>query len=255
MTTVHLTINSDVNPDKVITFISELCRQENLDFSVDVERGKSNEAIFKQREQFRKPLLVGDNLAIKVLTTHNKHFKTLDQYTFTDRVVMNIESGGGFGVGTHPTTQMCIGAIEKYLKPNMTVLDIGCGSGILSLVALLFGAGHAVGVDIKKSATEAFKKNAELNHISDDKFSVIQGDLVESVSGKYDLIVANILADPIKELFKNLHNYTHDDSIIIISGIVDFRANEIEEVAQCNFEIIEKETQDNWVCYVMRHKH
>lgn len=252
MTTIQLTIDSDVNPDKVATFIKELCRQEGLPFSVKVDRTDRQAQFEKQRELLSKPVLIGDNLAIKVLTPRNKHFKTLDQYTFADRVVLNIEPSGGFGTGSHPTTQMCIGAIEKHLKPNMTVLDIGCGSGILSLVSLLFGAGHAVGIDIQKSATEAFKKNAELNHIPADKFSAIQGDLVESVSGKYDLIVANILVDPIKDLLKSLNDYTHDDSIIIISGIVDFRANEVEEIALQYFEIVEKETHDNWVCYVMQ---
>ena len=120
MTSIQLTIDSEVNPDKVITFISELCRQEGIPFDVQVYHDETP-WLDKQYSLFSKPLLIGDNLAVKVLTTRNKHFKTLDQYTFTDRIVVNIDPSGGFGVGTHPTTRMCIVAIEKYLKPNMTV--------------------------------------------------------------------------------------------------------------------------------------
>ena len=126
-----------------------------------------------------------------------------------------------------------------------------CGSGILSIVSLLLGASKAKGVDLDPSAVSASVKNAELNKVKKG-FTAIHGDLTHSVSGKYDLVLANMLGDPIKALLRNLRDFTHDNSLVILGGILDFRENEIMEIAKIDFEIVEKQSRDNWVGLVLR---
>lgn len=244
-------IKSDVNPDRIVTFIKEKCQQEGLDFEVKMEGKMGKETIHRERELLSKPILIGNKFAIKALTVRNRHFGTLNGVTVPGRIMIDIDPGANsFGIGTHQTTQMCVEAIEKYVNDNMSVLDIGCGGGILSIVSLLLGADHATGVDISRSAVDASINNVKLNNVS-DRFTAICGNLTDSVTGQYDLIVANILADPIKELLKSLREYAHDDTTVILSGIVDFRENEVLEAAK-DFKLIERHDRDGWVCLVMK---
>jgi ribosomal protein L11 methyltransferase len=167
--------------------------------------------------------------------------------------MVDIEPKNGFGTGTHETTAMCVEALEKYIKPNCTVLDVGCGSGILSIISLMLGAKSAVGVDCKKDSVETAEHNTKLNKV-DDKFHGIHGNLTDKVTGKFDVIVANILSDPIKELLPNIGTYLNDNGTLILSGIVDFRLNEIIKAANANFNVVQMKERNNWVCLELKLK-
>lgn len=251
---MKITINIDDNLslDNVSTIIAEKLRQENIPFTFEFEP-YSKEYIEYERELLSKPIII-DDIAIKVLTARNKHFKIFDNCTFDEnKKIITIEPSNCFGAGTHSTTQLCIKALKKHLPKKARVLDVGCGSGILSIVSLLYGAEAAHGIDINSSAVKGARNNAMLNNVA-DKFTVEQGNLIEKVTDKYDVVVANLLTDPIKELLPNLKNSLTENGIVILSGIINFRAEEIEKLIYNEFYIIEKTTADNWCCYVLKAK-
>ena len=143
--------------------------------------------------------------------------------------------------------------VHLEIKRNYNVLDVGCGSGILAIASLLLGAGSAVGVDIDETAVKTAKENAEINNVA-DRFTAITGDLTEKVTGKYNLIVANIVADAIMFLSKGVKEFMTPDTVYIMSGIIDTRADEVINAISPDFEIIEKYEDKGWVCLVAKAK-
>ena len=133
------------------------------------------------------------------------------------------------------------------------MLDVGCGSGILSVAALLLGARKAVGVDIDEMAVKTARENAVLNGVS-DKMTVLNGNLTDKVTGKYDIIAANIVADAIIMLSKDIRQFMKDDSVYIMSGIIDTRADDVLNAIEDSFEIIEKLLENGWCCLVAKAK-
>ena len=171
-------------------------------------------------------------------------------------IVFTIDPGSAFGTGQHATTMLCIEAIEKHLKPGDTVLDIGCGSGILSIISLLFGAKHVTACDIDPAAVEVTKKNALLNPIDISDLDVHIGDIITSAElqskickKRCDIIIANIVADVLIKLAPALRNFLSHGGIFIGSGIIDERLDEVVSVLSLNdFNIIETKTLDGWHC-------
>ena len=137
--------------------------------------------------------------------------------------MLDLDPGLAFGTGTHETTRLCMELLEKYVQPGMDVLDVGCGSGILSVAALLLGAEKAVGVDIDELAVKTADENAEINHVA-DRFTGICGNLTDKVAGKYDIVVANIVADVIIMLTKDVEQFMKPDTVYLMSGIIDTRS-------------------------------
>ena len=250
---MKITINVDDNLfiDNISTIIAEKLRQENISFTFEYEP-YTKEYIEWEREILSKPIII-DDIAIKVLTPRNKHFKLLDNLNLKDKKIIEIEPANCFGVGTHVTTQMCIKALKKYLPKNAKVLDVGCGSGILSIASLLYEASSAHGIDIDGTAVKGAKNNAILNNVT-DKFTIEQGDLIENITNKYDIVVANLLTDPIKELLPSLKNCLVESGIAIISGVIGFRKEEVEKIIHNDFYIVEQTITDNWCCYVLKAK-
>ena len=248
---IIINIDDKLSVDNVSTIIAEKLRQENIPFTFEFE-SYSKEYIEWERELLSRPIIIGD-IAIKVQTVRNKHFKLLDNCDTENKIVLEIEPSNCFGVGTHATTQMCIKALKKHLPEKTKVLDVGCGSGILSIVSLLYGALSAYGIDIDSASVKGARNNAMLNGVA-DKFIVEQGNLIEGVTDKYDVVVANLLTDPLKELIPNLKNCLAENGIVIISGIIDFRKNEVEELINNDFDIVEQTKTDNWCCYVLKIK-
>lgn len=203
-----------------------------------------------QREFYSHPILLGESIAVKVLTVRNRHFGILDGVTVPGKIMVDIDPQFVFGDGVHATTQMVTEAIEKHLKQGARVLDIGCGTGIQSIISVLLGAEQSECVDIDPSAITATEHNAKLNGIA-DKVKARVASLTEGASGHYDMIVANILADPVIELLHNLHEFVHENSTIILSGIKEDRDEDVAKVARKHFTIIEKEIRDGWVCCVL----
>jgi ribosomal protein L11 methyltransferase len=167
------------------------------------------------------------------------------------RVVLDMEPGMAFGTGTHETTRLCMEFLEEYIRPGCSMLDIGCGSGILSVAGLLLGAGKAVGVDIDPLAVKTAVQNVERNHVA-DRFSGICGSLTEKVKGKYDVIAANIVADVIMELTKDVERYMLPNAVYLMSGIIDERERDVLAALKGKFTVVARREEKGWVALAAR---
>lgn len=177
-------------------------------------------------KQYFKPLTVGEKILIL------PEWETLAEET--DRTVFVINPGMSFGTGAHHTTRLCLERLEQYVKPGMNVLDLGCGSGILSAVALLLGAESATAVDIDPNAAKIARENARRNGIKDDKYRIFAGNVLEdeqllaSIGDReYDLILANIVADVIIALAPKVESLLKQNGLYITSGIITDRGEEV----------------------------
>ena len=172
-----------------------------------------------------------------------------------DKILLHIDPGTAFGTGMHETTQLCLRQLKKYVKEGCEILDVGTGSGILSIAALKLGAGHAVGTDLDPCTVSAVAENKESNDIADDSFSLILGNIIddakvqESVGlEKYDIITANILAGVLIPLAPQAKKHLKDGGVFITSGILDVKENEVREAFEKEgFKIIEITRQGEWV--------
>lgn len=176
-----------------------------------------------------------------------------DEYDAGGRKLLHIEPGLAFGTGSHPTTKLCLETLEKYIDENSTVLDIGCGSGILSIASLLLGAKSAFGVDIDSLAVKTAQANALENGFDESKFKAVQGNLSDKVSGKYNVVVANIVADIIMEFNKEVGKYLENDGVYITGGIIESREDEVLlSFAQNGFEVKERFEEKGWLVFVVK---
>ena len=180
-----------------------------------------------------------------------------------DKMIIHIDPGTAFGTGMHETTQLCIRQIRKYTTETTKILDVGCGSGILGMLALKFGAEHSVGTDLDPCAIDATYENMENNGISRDKYEVMIGNIIndKEVQDKvgyecYDIVVANILADIIIMIQKQVPFHLKKGGIFISSGIIDMKEQAVREALEANeaFEIIEVTRQGEWVSFTARKK-
>lgn len=171
-----------------------------------------------------------------------------EEYTKAEgEVQVTLDPGMAFGTGTHETTRLCMQLLEDCVKENTTMLDIGTGSGILAITALLLGAKRAIGVDIDELSVKVAQENAELNHVG-DKIELVCGDLTEKINGTYDVLCANIVADVIIRLSKDVKNFMHKDSVLLVSGIIDERCDDVvSALQQQNLKIVERITENGWV--------
>ena len=163
-----------------------------------------------------------------------------------DEVRVVLDPGMAFGTGTHETTRLCMQLLEQTVTKDTRVLDVGTGSGILAITALLLGAKEAVGVDIDEVAVRTAHENAALNGV-DERLTVFCGDLTEKVSGTYDVICANIVADVIIRLSANVTKFMHEKSVLLVSGIIEERCEEVK-AALCGagLTIREIRTDGGW---------
>lgn len=177
--------------------------------------------------------------------------------------VLSIDPGTAFGTGSHETTRMVIKQLEKYVKPGDNVLDVGCGSGILSVVALKYGAAHAFGTDLDPNAIIASHENSEQNNIIPEQFEVIEGNIIDDKSVKdacgyecYDIVCANILADVLEPLSVNIHEHMKEGAYFITSGIINTKENEVVESFKKNpeLEIVEINHDGEWVNVTARRR-
>lgn len=217
-------------------------------------------------KEFFKPFRVDDSIVIKPT------WETLTE-TQPGDLVVEIDPGTAFGTGAHETTKLCIGNLKKYLRPGDKLLDVGCGSGILSIIGMKLGADCAVGTDIDANAVETAEENAGVNHLtvhaSQENTERVSGT-VEFLSGNvitdakfrdkaglscYNVVVANILADVIIPLSAVVKEHMAPGAYFISSGIIDMKAEEVKEALLANgFEIVETTTMKDWVSYVARAK-
>ncbi|MGL5229492.1 MAG: 50S ribosomal protein L11 methyltransferase [Cetobacterium sp.] len=165
-----------------------------------------------------------------------------------NELVIELDPGRAFGTGSHPTTSLCLKIMEENIKPGNSVIDVGTGSGILMIAAKKLGATDIYGTDIDELAVEATKENLELNKISSDTAEVYLGDLISVVKDKqFDVVVANILADVILLLLKDIFKVVKKDGLIIFSGIIEDKLPEIvKQVEEKGLEILEIKRDKEW---------
>ncbi|MCI9572257.1 MAG: 50S ribosomal protein L11 methyltransferase [Lachnospiraceae bacterium] len=176
------------------------------------------------------------------------------------RMVLHIDPGTAFGTGMHETTQLCVRQLRRYMVPGAMVLDVGTGSGILSILSLMFGAGHAVGTDLDECAVEAVAANSEANGIEPSRFELLIGNIITEKSvqdrvgyGQYDIVVANILADVLVPLTPVIVDQLKPNGIYITSGIIDDKeATVVEAVEAAGFQVLEVNRQGEWVSVTAR---
>lgn len=163
-----------------------------------------------------------------------------------DEIVVELDPGMAFGTGTHETTMMCVEMLEKYIKKDDTVFDIGTGSGILAITASKLGAKNVIGVDLDEVAVDAARENVDFNNIKN--VQILHGNLVDVVQGKADIVVANIIADVIILLTENVKDFIKKDGVFIASGIINSRKNDVIKALEANdFKIQEVKEMGEWV--------
>ena len=177
-----------------------------------------------------------------------------------DKMIIHIDPGTAFGTGMHETTQLCIRQIRKYVTPDTTILDVGCGSGILGMLALKFGAKYSVGKDLDPCAIDATYENMEVNGITKDQYEVMIGNIIDDKEvqdkvgyEKYDIVVANILADVLVPLTPVILHQLKTGGIYITSGIIDAKEETVvEAVKEAGLEVLEVTYQGEWVSVTAR---
>ncbi len=199
-------------------------------------------------QKYYQPMEIGEKLYVVPQWEREKPVPT-------GRTAVYLNPGLTFGTGSHASTQLCLGLLESRVSTGGGVLDLGCGSGILSIAALRLGAGRAVGVDIDAKAVDVAYENAALNGISRDRYTVRAGDvlsdaaLVEELaqSGPYSLVLANIVADVIIPLSAKVERFLAPGGTFICSGIIDTRAREVEGALQKHgLQLLQQVQRDGW---------
>ncbi|MBQ6115927.1 MAG: 50S ribosomal protein L11 methyltransferase [Oscillospiraceae bacterium] len=201
-------------------------------------------------KQFYKPMEIGQRLIV---------VPEWEQANTQGRISLVLNPGLTFGTGSHATTRLCLTALEKYVRGGEKVLDLGCGSGILSIAALLLGADRAFACDIDEKCVDVAYENAALNGIGKDRYTVRWGDVLTDrqlqaeFGGDYDVIVANIVSDVIIGLAGQVRPFLKPGGVFLCSGIIDDRAAEVADVLRrCGWEISETRSSEGWYSYLCR---
>lgn len=248
-------IKTYVSEEKNVMEFVEIIKQKVLglkDFGIDIGEGsvsldQVNEADWANAwKAYYKPTKVGQRVVVK---------PTWEDYAMQEGdLIIELDPGMAFGTGTHETTSMCIRELEKYVNKDSKVFDIGCGSGILAIAAAKLGAKEVVAVDLDEVAVKVAKENVLENKV-EKSVSVMHGNLTDVIKDKADVIVANIIADIIKILAKDVQNFMKEDAIFISSGIILDKVEEVKEsLIENGFEIVEVQKLGEWSAIVSKLK-
>ena len=200
--------------------------------------------------EYYKPIEVGDKLVV---------VPEWEEAPQDGRLPLRLDPGLIFGTGSHATTRMCLAALEKFSKPGVRVLDLGCGSGILGIGALILGCDSCLGVDIDPKAPDVVMSNAALNGIGADKMTAWAGDIIADsslrarIGSGYQLVLANIVADVIIPLSAVVRQFMAPGAVFICSGIIEHRWPEPEATLISNgCELLDHKSEEEWHCFVCR---
>lgn len=240
--------SQDDKVDEIVQYVKEkLAELKEMGF--DIGEGKVEVKTMHEEDwannwkQYYKPVKITDKIVIKPIW---------EEYEKKDEdLIIELDPGMAFGTGTHETTRMCIQALDRYVKPNTTVFDVGCGSGILAIAAAKLGAKHVVGVDLDPVAVDSSKENIGFNDLNN--IEILEGNLLDVVEGKADIVVANIIAEIICILTEDVKKALNHGGLFITSGIIHDRVEMVtEKFEECGFEIIEINKDGEWNCIVAK---
>lgn len=249
---VSFYIDSDEDDGELLSRVRE--ELEDMRSYMDIGEGTITESETEDKDwmnnwkQYFKSFSIGD---IFIKPTWEEESDEMQGKT-----VVHIDPGAAFGTGAHETTQLVIKQLTKYLKKGDEVLDVGCGSGILSIVSLLLGAGHALGTDLDPVAIVASRENAEVNGISEEAFTLMEGNIIDNREikdavgyNKYDIVAANILAEVLVPLSGIIADHMKTGAYLITSGIIDDKEELVVKTFNENpdFEVVEVNHQGEWV--------
>jgi len=262
---IHIYLSPQDHPTEAAAWLAERLTAENIPHEIETQTCRSEDWENNWKAYFH-PLPVGKKLLIQPAWE--------EPVDSQGRAVLLLEPGLAFGSGSHATTRLCMEALERTISPGCSVLDIGCGSGILSIAATLLGAGRALGVDIDPMAVDNARENALRNTprpsatpllhpnepagspgtpVSEGGFKCefMQGDLATDVSGQFDVIVSNIVADAIISLSGQVAAHLKPGGVWISAGIIDTRAGDVLVALDANgWKVIERKEEEGWVCLV-----
>jgi len=235
--TIHAYLSAQDHPAEAAAWLSQRLAAEGIPHEIETQACRSEDWENNWKAYFH-PIPVGERLLIQPAWE-----PPADP---GGRAVLLLEPGLAFGSGSHATTRLCMEALELVIKPGCAVLDVGCGSGILSIAALLLGAGRVLGVDIDPMAVETASENTARNALSCE---FIQGDLATGVSGQFDVIVSNIVADAIISLSRQIPPHLKPNGVWISSGIIDTREGDVlAALREAGFTLLNRQEEEGWVC-------
>lgn len=237
---IHLYLPSNENARESLSFLKERFEAVHIPFQADTDTVDPKDFENNWKKYF-KSTEIGRRLCI---------CPSWEQYNNKEnRKVLKIDPGAAFGTGTHATTAMCLALLDQLITPNQTVLDIGCGSGILSIAAVLLGAERATGIDIDPVAVKVARENAALNGLS-EKTEFLVGNLNEKITSRYSVVCANIVADVIMALAPDVPGLLAPGGRFLCSGIIDSRAEEVRAaLLRAGLQITNTVTESNWVAF------
>lgn len=244
---VSVFIPVDRSYQEALSFLKERCEDASVDAKIEVV-GVNEEDWANSWKDYYKPIRIGERIVI--VPAWEKYEKQPDD------IIVTMDPGMAFGTGTHETTRLVIKLLEKYACKGQRMLDVGCGSGILAICASKLGAKECRAYDIDEVAVRVAEDNILTNHC--ENVTCEQSDLLKSVElegGQYDLITANIVADIIIRMIPDVGRYMKDDAVLLASGIIAPRANDvITAFESAGFKIVETETDNDWCALAVKKK-
>lgn len=241
---IHVYIKQEKDAFECVEFIKARLDAEGIEYETSIV-GVNEEDWANNWKQYYHTQRIGKRIVVT---------PSWEEYTPSgDDVQMRLDPGMAFGTGTHDTTRLCLELLEEVVTPETRILDVGTGSGILSVGGVLLGAPSALGVDIDPVAVKVANENAEINEVS-DKTEFVCGDLTDKVHGKFEIVTANIVADVIIRLLSTVKNYLLKGGVLIVSGIIDTRADEVENACHEAGFVTEKRLEHGgWVAIKLRY--
>ena len=241
---IHVYIKQEKDALECVEFIKARLDAEGIEYETSIV-GVNEEDWANNWKQYYHTQRIGKRIIVT---------PSWEEYTPAEgEVQMRLDPGMAFGTGTHDTTRLCLELLEEVVTPETRILDVGTGSGILSVGGVLLGAPSALGVDIDPVAVKVANENAEINEVT-GKTEFVCGDLTDKVHGKFEIVTANIVADVIIRLLSTVKNYLLKGGVLIVSGIIDTRADEVENACHEAGFITEKRLEHGgWVAIKLRY--